>query len=135
MPTTTRGTKQLEEPQSSGSKAPSLASLFCCCSVSDVVQEVQLTAAALNKPPPIELSPGHANAENEVRGMAAPKWGCLEIVNKNKDGEIIAVLVSQNATELVLERRETLHALWAALEDIWALIPLPYSKDCAAQTL
>ena len=106
MPTTTRG-KQLDEaPSSSASKPSGLAALFCCCSVSDVVQEVQLTAAALNKPPPIELSPGHANAENEARGMAAPKWGCLEVVNKNKDGEIVAVLVAQNASELVLDRRD-----------------------------
>jgi len=65
-----------------------------------------MTAAAINKPPPVSLEPGHANEEGEARGMAAPKWGCVEIVNKNKEGEIIAVLAAQNASELVFDERD-----------------------------
>lgn len=88
-------------------KPPSLIqTLCCCCNVNEVMDEVQMTAAALNKPPPLQLEPGHANEEGESRGMAAPKWGCVEIVNKNKEGEIIAVLVAQNAHELVADGRD-----------------------------
>ena len=38
--------------------------------------------------------------------MAAPKWGCFEVVNKNKEGEIIAVLAGANAAELSIEGRD-----------------------------
>lgn len=64
-----------------------------------------MTSEALRAPPPLNLSPGHANEEGESRGMAAPKSGAIEIVNKNKDGEIIAVVVAQN---LQLGQRATL---------------------------
>mmetsp|Transcript_34074 Transcript_34074/g.89593 ORF Transcript_34074/g.89593 Transcript_34074/m.89593 type:complete len:130 (-) Transcript_34074:719-1108(-) len=83
-----------------------LQSLCCCCNVNEVMEEVQMTAAALNKPPPLQFEPGHANEEGEARGMAAPKWGCVEVVNKNKEGEIIAVLAAQNAAELILQDRD-----------------------------
>ena len=42
--------------------------------------------------------------------------------------------LTQSSTR-VLERLGTLLALWVALEVIWALIPLPYSRDCAVRTL
>ena len=61
-----------------------------------------MTAAAINKPPPLALEPGHANEEGERRGMAPPKWGYIEVVNKDKEGEIIAILIAQNAAEVTL---------------------------------
>ena len=90
-----------------GPSSPSSSSYWCCgCNVNDVVQGVQLNAKALNAPPPIQLVPGHANADGEARGMAPPTWGHVEVVNKNKEGEIIAVLVAQNAAELALHGRD-----------------------------
>ena len=59
---------------------------------------------AARAPPPLSLEHGYANEENEVRGMAAPKSGVFEVVNKNRQGEIIGVLVAANAEELVLRR-------------------------------
>jgi hypothetical protein len=108
MPPSTMGDRsptKVNKPQ----KAPSLISSICLmfgCNVSEMVEEVQMTAAAVNKPAPLSLEPGHANEEGERRGMAAPKWGCVEIVNKNKDDEIIAVIVGQNVFELVVTGRD-----------------------------
>lgn len=79
-----------------------LQSVCFCCNVVDVMEEVQMTAAAINKPPPLALEPGHANEEGERRGMAPPKWGYIEVVNKDKEGEIIAILIAQNAAEVTL---------------------------------
>jgi hypothetical protein len=81
MPPSTMGDRsptKVNKPQ----KAPSLISGICLmfgCNVSEMVEEVQMTAAAVNKPAPLSLEPGHANEEGERRGMAAPKWGCVEI--------------------------------------------------------
>eukprot|EP00966_Prymnesium_polylepis_P255139 5894645-Prymnesium_polylepis.1 len=68
--------------------------------------EVQMTAAAFQAPPPLKLEHGYANEEGEARGVAAPRCGCFEIVNKNKEGEIIAVLVAANAAELAVKGRD-----------------------------
>lgn len=62
-----------------------------------------MTAAAFKAPPPLTLNHGYANEEGQSRGMAPPRYGCFEIVNKNKDGEIIAVLVAENAAELAIK--------------------------------
>ena len=101
----------------------------------DLAQEVQLQVKAARAPPPLELQHGYANEENEKRGMAAPKFGTFEVVNKNRHGEIIGasrkatnqagqvdpsahttltlrmrcprqVLVAINAEELVVNRRD-----------------------------
>ena len=48
----------------------------------------------------------YANEEGEARGMAPPKCGCFEVVNKNKEGEIIGILVAVNAGELALKGRD-----------------------------
>lgn len=94
----------VESSVSVGADQPTLLQRLCfCCNVNEMMEEVQMTAAALNKPPPLSLEPGHANEDGDRRGMAAPKWGCVEIVNKNKEGEIIAVLVAQNAAEVSLK--------------------------------
>ena len=64
---------------------------------------VEMTAANLRAPPPLSLQPGHANEEGHRRGMAAPRQGWLEVVNKNKSSEIIGVLVASNAVDLALK--------------------------------
>ncbi|KAL3932786.1 MAG: hypothetical protein SGPRY_000558 [Prymnesium sp.] len=68
--------------------------------------QVQMTAAAFKAPPPLALEHGYANEEAEARNMAPPKHGWFEIVNKNKEGEIIAVLVAENAAELSVNGRD-----------------------------
>jgi hypothetical protein len=65
-----------------------------------------MTAAAFKAPPPLTLEHGYANEEGEARGMAPPRCGCFEVVNKNKEGEIIGVLVASNAAELALKGRD-----------------------------
>ncbi|KAL1524306.1 hypothetical protein AB1Y20_019208 [Prymnesium parvum] len=81
--------------------------LGCCCgSIEDVALEVQMTAAAFKAPPPLTLEHGYANEEGAARGMAPPRSGCFEVVNKNKEGEIIAILVAANAAELALKGRD-----------------------------
>jgi hypothetical protein len=102
MPTSsTSGSLEVE-----ASTSRSSSSFLCCCNVADVVHEVRQQAAALNKHPPLALHPGHANEEGDARGMAAPKWGCLEVVNKNKEAEIIAVVAAVNASELCADGRD-----------------------------
>lgn len=78
----------------------------CCAAIEEAAQEVQLTAAAVRAPPPIELEHGYANEEGAQRGMAPPRCGAFEVVNKNKTGEIIAVLVGENATDIALRTRD-----------------------------
>jgi len=81
--------------------------LGCCCgSIEEVALEVQMTAAAFKAPPPLKLEHGYANEEGEARGMAPPRCGCFEVVNKNKEGEIIAVLVAENAAEVAVKGRD-----------------------------
>lgn len=68
-----------------------------------MLEEVQLTAAALSGPPPLELRPGYANEE----GMAKlpPTSGWFEVVNKpERDGETIAVLAGANVVDLLRGR-------------------------------
>eukprot|EP00325_Prymnesiales_sp_UTEX-LB-985_P007321 CAMPEP_0174700998 /NCGR_PEP_ID=MMETSP1094-20130205/5778_1 /TAXON_ID=156173 /ORGANISM="Chrysochromulina brevifilum, Strain UTEX LB 985" /LENGTH=196 /DNA_ID=CAMNT_0015898573 /DNA_START=42 /DNA_END=632 /DNA_ORIENTATION=- len=72
----------------------------------DVVTEIELNAKAFKAPAPIQMLPGHANEEGLARNMAPPTWGHVEVVNKNKEGEIIAILVAQNAKELTAEGRD-----------------------------
>ena len=105
--------KVVEEP----APTPRRSLFFCCCgsAVDDLAQEVQLQVKvagacttssgaahgpcapmttqvkAARAPPPLELQHGYANEENEKRGMAAPKYGAFEVVNKNRQGEIIGV--------------------------------------------
>uniref|UniRef100_A0A7S0EAC7 Uncharacterized protein n=1 Tax=Phaeocystis antarctica TaxID=33657 RepID=A0A7S0EAC7_9EUKA len=96
--------REVEEPP----PTPRRSLFFCCCgsAVDDLAQEVQLQVKAARAPPPLELQHGYANEENEKRGMAAPKFGTFEVVNKNRQGEIIGVLVATNAEELVANRRD-----------------------------
>lgn len=84
---------------------PKKGGFFCCCNVDveDVRRGVEMTAANLRAPPPLSLQPGHANEEGHRRGMAAPRQGWLEVVNKNKSSEIIGVLVASNAVDLALK--------------------------------
>ena len=84
---------------------PKKSGFFCCCNVDveDVRRGVEMTAANLRAPPPLSLQPGHANEEGHRRGMAAPRQGWLEVVNKNKSSEIIGVLVASNAVDLALK--------------------------------
>ncbi len=98
LSTATRAESPPEPPPSKSSCS------LCCCfgSIADtVIHETQMTAAALRAPPPIELRPGHANEEGEARGMAGPRFGAFECVNKNKEGEIICILAATNAVEVV----------------------------------
>jgi hypothetical protein len=100
----TRRKKKVEKEEA---PPPPKKSFLCCCGgVVEAVQEVELTVKAAGKSPPLELSHGYANEENEARGMAAPKSGLFEVVNKNRQGEIIGVLVAVNAEELVVKGRD-----------------------------
>lgn len=89
-----------EEPSSSSSSG------LCCCLgfkkvAKIVVHEAEMTAKALRAAPPMELKPGHANEEGEARGMAPPNRGAFEVVNKNKNGEIVAIIVAGNVQEMI----------------------------------
>ena len=94
-------TKNVDEPPST---PPRKSFFFCCCgsAVDDLAQEVQLQVRAARAPAPLELQHGYANEENEKRGMAAPKFGAFEVVNKNRQGEIIGVRTSSDIPELSL---------------------------------
>ena len=85
-----------------------MPSLFeCCCgAIEEAAQEVQLTAAAARAPAPLELDHGYANEDGAARGMAPPRCGAFEVVNKNRTGEMIAVLVGQHAADIVLKGRD-----------------------------
>ena len=107
MPSTSSTRKGAASAEAEPPPRPKRPSLFCCCGgVEDIVQEVQLQVKAAQAPPPLLLEHGYANEENEARGMAPPKYGAFEVVNKNREGEIIAVLVAANAQELIVKGRD-----------------------------
>ena len=55
------------------------------------------------------LSPGYANEDGETRGVAPPRCGVFEVVNKSKySGEIIGILVSPIAATLSLKKQRDL---------------------------
>ena len=94
-----------------------------------------MTAAAINKPPPLQFEPGHANEEGEARGMAAPKWGCVEVVNKNKEGEIIAVLAAPNAAELVVHGRDPNGCEMARCQTAACCLRAPLASDALTRAM
>ena len=96
-----------------------------------------MTAAAFKAAPPLTLDHGYANEEGEARGMAPPRSGCFEIVNKNKEGEIIAILVAANASELVLKGRDVhgyLPSHLRLMPDCVTPQPLELSSDHSCAT-
>ena len=78
----------------------------CCTTAGDVLlHEVNMTAAAIRAPPPIELEAGYAHESGAARGEPPPTEGWFEVVNKTKGtvyGGTIAVLAATNAAELAL---------------------------------
>ena len=107
MPSTSSTRKGAAPAEAEPPPRPKRPSFLCCCGgMEDIVQEVQLQVKAANAPPPLLLEHGYANEENETRGMAPPKYGTLEVVNKNREGDIIAVLVAANAEELLVKGRD-----------------------------
>mmetsp|Transcript_46614 Transcript_46614/g.77057 ORF Transcript_46614/g.77057 Transcript_46614/m.77057 type:complete len:229 (+) Transcript_46614:62-748(+) len=98
--------KVLEAPAAPPTSS-SCSSVLCCCVPGDVqeyvLQELSETAAALRASPPLDLLHGYANEDGQ--DIHPPVSGMLEVVNKSKkNGEIIGVLVAENACDLVRRR-------------------------------
>ena len=71
-----------------------------------------MQAASFTADPPLELEHGYAAEELAKRGMPPPLCGAFEVVNKNKEGEMIAIVVAHNAAELCVKPGERVPLLY-----------------------